>query len=83
MSIPVDDGWNITLNGKKAEVESIGDCLYSIKITNGTNNIVLKYHIRYLKIGILISCMAVFYIIVVKIRRFKRKNSGNGEEQNA
>lgn len=81
MSIPVDDGWNITLNGKKAEVESIGDCLYSIKITNGTNNIVLKYHIRYLKIGILISCMTVFGIIVMKIMRFKRKNSRSGEKK--
>lgn len=77
LSIPADDGWTITLNGEPAQVELVGDCLYSIQLTEGTNNIRMTYHVRYLKSGILLSVLTVLcfcaYLIIrsgkLKVRR--------------
>ncbi len=68
ISIPSDEDWDITVNDGEAETELIGDCLYSIKLTQGTNDITMTYHIHYLKLGIVITaltlilCVSCFYV---------------------
>ncbi len=55
ISVPSDEDWMITLNGEEAETELIGDCLYSIKLMQGSNDITMTYHVHYLKLGIAIT----------------------------
>lgn len=70
LSVPSEQNWVITLNGEPAETELIGDCLYSIKLTNGINNITMTYHIRYFKLGILVTVFTLFcYIGYVLLRK--------------
>ena len=59
ISVPSDEDWTITLNGGEAETELIGDCLYSIKLVKGANNITMTYHIRYLKLGIAVTMLTL------------------------
>lgn len=59
ISVPSDEDWDIKVNGGEAEAELIGDCFYSIKLTQGTNNITMTYHIHYLKMGIVITSLTL------------------------
>ena len=40
-SIPYDDGWKITVDGKEAEQYRIGEALMGIDLEAGTHQIVL------------------------------------------
>ncbi len=64
LSIAKDDGWDIQLNGKEANVEYIGDCLYSIQLNKGHNELVMTYHVKYLKLGIIVSLISVILMVV-------------------
>ena len=59
LSVPADDGWDIMLNGKVADVELVGDCLYSIALTDETNHITMRYHVQGLKLGAAVSLISV------------------------
>ena len=66
LSIPYDEWWSISVNGEKADTELIGNCLYSIKLNSGDNHIVMKYHVKFLKLGIIISLVTTFgYGIII------------------
>lgn len=79
LSIAKDDAWDIRINGKKAEYELIGDCLYSIKLVNGVNNLRMVYHTKGLKSGILISLCTILFILFDTIKNKKNsKNSSKG-----
>ena len=73
ISIPVDEGWDITVNGKAADIELLGDCLYSIKLTDDVNDIKMEYHVGYLKEGIALSLISVLgyglYLVIKKRKR--------------
>lgn len=73
LSVPSDDGWTIQLNDQAAETETVGDCLYSIQLTEGENHIVMRYHVRYLKLGICVSLLTLIgYVwVVTKARKDK------------
>ena len=55
VSIPSDKDWDITINGGAAEIELVGDCLYSIRLNPGLNDVTMIYHIRYLKLGLFVT----------------------------
>ena len=73
LSVPADDGWTIQLNDRAAETETVGDCLYSIRLAEGENHIVMRYHVRYLKLGIGVSCLTLiaYMWVCMKNRRDK------------
>ena len=71
LSVPVDDGWDVLVNNKKAEVKSIGDCLYAIKLIPGRNRISMRYHTKYKTLGIGLTTTAILFIIVSTIYRKK------------
>ena len=61
--MPSDEDWDIKVNGGEAEAELIGECFYSIKLTQGTNDITMTYHIHYLKMSIIITSLTlIFYV---------------------
>ncbi len=59
ISVPSDKDWDITLNGGAAETELVGDCLYSIRLAKGSNDVTMTYHIRYLKLGVIITLITL------------------------
>lgn len=71
LSVPVDDGWDVLVNNKKAEVKSFGNCLYAIKLHSGTNKITMRYHTKHQKLGIGLTAGAILFIIVSAIVRKK------------
>lgn len=76
LSVPYDKGWTVTRNGKKIEVTDdmlVGDCLYSISLVDGDNDIELIYHVQGLNTGIIISLISIL-IIIVLIVMGRRKN---------
>ncbi len=62
ISIPYDSNFRITVNGKVAQIKLIGDCLYSIKLEEGNNIIIMDYHISSLDAGIIISMITLIGI---------------------
>lgn len=76
LSIPADNDWDITLNGEGAEIELIGDCLYSIKLTHGINNIVMTYHVPHLKLG---SAITALTLLVYMCYFGWKKHIGHGQ----
>ena len=67
------------MNGKAADVELIGDCLYSIKLTDGMNNISMKYHIRFFMLGVIISFASIsgYIIYLIIMRNIRKKKVGD------
>ena len=61
-SIPYDKGWDVYLDGEKAEVVKIGDALIGIKATKGFHMVYLKYEVPYSYEGMAITCITIFYL---------------------
>ncbi len=59
LSIPYSGGWTVTCNGQRIEPELFGDCLMSIPLEDGVNQIEMEYHIPYLVHGIIISVIGI------------------------
>lgn len=72
LPVPADKDWDISVNGMPADIELIGDCLYSIKLAEGINSITMTYHIHYLKIGILISFFTVLFLCCYIILEWRK-----------
>lgn len=78
LAVPSDDGWIITVNGKPAETELIGDCLYSIKLLEEENEIEMRYHVPNLKMGLAISLLSILgYGIYCGLQKAKVDKSRN------
>lgn len=71
LSIPYDKGWSIIVNGKEAKYELIENCLYSIKLDKGNNEIVMAYYPPYLNLGIVISIFSLIISIYINKRMYK------------
>ena len=63
-SILSAEGWTITNNGKKIKPELFVDCLYNIELSQGKNEIVMKYEMPGFKVGIAISGMSLLAVII-------------------
>lgn len=65
-TIPYDDGWSATINGKKVDIEKVDNGFIAIKINKGKNEIKFKYFPKGLKVGLMISGVSlIIYIIYV------------------
>ena len=64
LSIPYDEGWDITLNGKAVTADLLDDCLYSIPLEEGNNKIHMEYHVKYKDLGIWVSAAGVVIVIL-------------------
>lgn len=75
LSIPEDNGWTVTNNGKKVTPESIDGCLYMIRLHNGKNQIEMRYRAPGLIVGADITLTGLFGVILLwyfECRRGKR-----------
>ena len=78
ISIPYDKGWKISLNGHIVKPELFADCMYSIPLEIGSNEIEMTYSppglnagigSTFLGLGLLISC----YLIESKVYSRKQR----------
>ena len=69
-SIPYDKGWNVYIDGKKAETTDIYGALISISVPAGEHTITLKYTPVNLILGCIITILCI--IILIGIYYFKR-----------
>lgn len=59
-SIPYDKGWNVTIDGEKAELIPIaGDGLIGINVTQGEHEIVFKYKAPGFVLGLIITLISL------------------------
>ncbi|MBR7010179.1 MAG: YfhO family protein [Oscillospiraceae bacterium] len=74
LSIPNDDGWNLTVDGNKARITPVGDAMIAVHLEPGLHAIVLDYEAPGLSLGLKISVisLAVFlaFLIVALLSRF-------------
>lgn len=74
LSVPYDKGWSVTRNGEKLEITEdmlAAGCLYAIPLEDGVNDIEMTYHVQGLKMGIIISAIAI--LALVGIGLYKKK----------
>lgn len=67
-SIPYDKGWQVFIDGKAVDGESIvkiGQSLIGVDIEKGIHEIEFKYQARGLKIGLLVSAFTLLIILAV------------------
>ena len=62
-SIPYDDGWSATVNGKPVTVERVNSGFVAVYAEEGENEIVFKYETPGLLLGIIISGLAILLIL--------------------
>ncbi|MGN1478729.1 MAG: YfhO family protein, partial [Acutalibacteraceae bacterium] len=77
-SIPYDEGWSVTVDGKPAEITDIADhALLAVETGAGTHDVEFIYHAKGLAQGAIISgaalIFAVLFIIINKLRKDRVK----------
>lgn len=76
LSIPYDNNWKISVDGKHIDYHKIGDFI-GVKLTNGTHIIHLEYvpRVLYISMGVsAFSALAYIIFIVLKNRKKLRKS---------
>lgn len=63
-SIPMDDGWNITLNGKSVTPKLFSESLIMLSLEEGKNVIDMRYHIPGFSMGIIASIAGGIMLMV-------------------
>lgn len=78
-SIPYEDGWSATVNGKSVEIEKVNVGFMAVRVpANKTSEIVFSYTTPGLKTGAVISAVSVIifiaYMIFWKVPKRKKEN---------
>lgn len=60
-----DESWNIYMDGRKVEPKEVFDTFAGIAITKGKHNVVMEFVPRGLKMGFLITVMAICILILI------------------
>ena len=68
-SIPQNGNWNVSVDGKSAEIKLVGECMVAVELTEGTHTVSITYHNSALSLGwkISLACAAVFLLLVLWI----------------
>ena len=80
-SIPYDEGWSATVNGKRVEVEKVNVGFMAVPVSEGESEIVFTYKTPGLSLGITASltALAILVIYLAVIFLLRRKNSSYSE----
>lgn len=62
LSVPCDKGWTIKLNGKDVQTQMIGDCLYSIPLRKGKNNLSMHYRVPGFFKGLVVTLIGIILL---------------------
>lgn len=80
LSVPYEEGWTITVDGKEVEPELCGGCFMTIPLEPGEHEIALEYDPKGRKEGIIISLCALLMITTLLILSKRKSNSDTVEE---
>jgi len=58
LSIPYDNGWKASVDGKSVKIHKVVGNLMAIDLKAGSHKVVMKYQVPGLKIGWIISIIA-------------------------
>lgn len=72
-SIPYDEGWNVYIDGKKAEKFEIGNAQLGVQLESGNHEIKYKYSPKGIKYSIPISVITILGIVIYAFLSKKRK----------
>ncbi len=76
-SIPYDEGWSVTVNGQKADIQAVGGGLLEVKLSQGSNEIQMKYHARGFGVGIIVTLINL--VVFAAYVFLRKKNIGIAE----
>ena len=68
-SIPYNDGWTATVDGKRADTVRIGDALLGIYLTSGSHEVELNYHTGGFPLGIILTIAGIALLVLWCLRR--------------
>ncbi len=74
-SIPYDEGWKVTIDGREVETMALGNALLAFDCPSGEHEIRLQYHIPLFFEGATISTMSFLGILFYEIYRKKKRLS--------
>lgn len=73
-SIPYDKGWQVYVNGEKADVLKVGQSLIAVDLEKGIHEIEFEYEAPGLKTGLIISsATALILLIILLFNRLRAK----------
>ena len=79
-TIPYDDGWTVTVDGKKQEIKKSLDAFLRVDVTAGEHEVELSFFPKYLREGIIVSLASAgilcILMVVYRIRVRRGKNAG-------
>jgi uncharacterized membrane protein YfhO len=67
VSVPMDRGWKITVNGSAREAEAFAGALVSIPLDDGDNHVEMTYEVPYLKLGALSTLTGILLLVLTGI----------------
>lgn len=75
-SVPQDGNWVVYVDGEKADIRLVGDCMIGVMLTEGTHQIEMRYENAAFRLGARISggCALVFAIFTITETLIRRKN---------
>ena len=80
-SVPFDEGWTATVNGKEAEIEKVNVGFMAVKVPEGASTIRFDYATPGLKAGIVISggSLAILLIYILLFTAYKKNHPTDTE----
>ncbi|MGX7243852.1 YfhO family protein [Enterococcus quebecensis] len=74
-TIPYDQGWQASIDGKPVEIEAVQDALISVKVPKGKHEVVLTFYPKGMKLGSLLFlvCVIAFCLYVFWYKKMSRK----------
>lgn len=66
-SIPYETGWNVYVDGKKAEITLIADALIGVKLTGGEHVVEFKYAPLYVYLAVFVSIAGIGLFVCICI----------------
>lgn len=70
-TIPYEEGWTVTVDGKEVKPLKALNCLIAIPLTAGTHTVTMKFMPDYFVTGILISLISVLLVVFIGIIQYK------------
>ena len=74
LTIPYDENWTATVDGKEAEIYPIDDAFMALKLEAGTHTILMKYHPAKFELCVMISLACLFILILLTVIRKIRES---------
>lgn len=78
LTIPYDKNWVCYVDGQKQQIQSVYGGFSVIVLNKGQHKVELKYPVKGLKTGILISLVSVLVLIAIGRKGLKNKQSDKG-----